>query len=234
MLVFIGALQKTTLADFPGKVACIVFLVNCNFKCKFCYNKELTSHKFFKKGKRELVDEKYFFDFLNAKKKMLDGVVVTGGEPTVTPGLLDFLRKIKALGFALKLDTNGTNPQTLRKALEEKLLDYVAMDVKSPFLKYQEITQSKVNPDKIKESIYLLMSSSVPHEFRTTLYPKLTKEDLVEMATYIPHEKWFLQHFQSKNVLDPKSRRLKPMKNHEVKEIIKSLDGKVDVHLRGD
>ena len=230
--MFIGSLQKTTLTDFPGKVACIVFLVNCNFKCKFCYNKELTSHKFFKKGKRELVDEKDFFAFLESKKKMLDGVVITGGEPTVSPGLHNFIKKIKSLGFAVKLDTNGSNPHILKKLLSENLLDYIAMDIKAPFARYHEITQSKVLVEYISESISLMRASPLPHEFRTTLCPQLKVEDLREIARLIPKEKWFLQSFQPKQALDVKSRKLKTLKYAEVKDFIEETKGSVKVSLR--
>lgn len=117
--VFIGGLQELTLTDFPDKVACIVFLVNCNFKCKFCYNKELTSTSFFKKSKRKLIPDNDFFLFLDSKKKMLDGVVITGGEPTLSPGLVEFVKKIKQKGFLVKLDTNGSNPVVLEKLLKK-------------------------------------------------------------------------------------------------------------------
>jgi len=232
--MFIGALQKTTLSDFPGKVACIVFLVNCNFKCRFCYNKELTAFKFFKKSKRELIDEKDFFAFLESKKKMLDGVVITGGEPTVSPGLYNFIKKIKSLGFSVKLDTNGTNPQIIKKLLSENLVDYVAMDVKAPPLKYFEITQSKISFEKIAESIELLRVSRIPHEFRTTLYPKLTSADLIEMSSFLKGEKWLLQNFQPRQALDPSARKLKPLKPSEIKKVIAEIKDIVDVKLRGD
>jgi len=232
--MFIGALQKTTLADFPGKVACIVFLVNCNFKCKFCYNKELTAYKYFKKSKRELVEEKDFFAFLENKRKMLDGVVITGGEPTMSPGLHGFIKKIKAMGFLVKLDTNGTNPHTVKKLLSENLLDYIAMDIKAPPAKYFEITQSKIPFEKILESIDLLRASGVPHEFRTTLYPKLTSFDLIEISHFIPKEKWYLQHFQPKQALDTKSRKLKPMQNEEIKRAMEVIKEKVNVSVRGE
>jgi pyruvate formate lyase activating enzyme len=232
--LFIGALQKTTLTDFPGKVACIVFLVNCNFKCKFCYNKELTAHKYFKKSKRQLIEEKDFFAFLESKRKMLDGVVITGGEPTMSPGLHNFVKKIKALGFSVKLDTNGTNPGTVKKLLSENLLDYIAMDVKATPTKYFEITQSKIPFETILESIDLIRASGVAHEFRTTLYPKLTKADLVEMSHFLPKEKWYLQHFQPKQALDTPSRKLKPMKVGEIKEAMEEIKDKVNVLLRGD
>jgi len=232
--MFIGALQKTTLMDFPNKVACIVFLVNCNYKCKFCYNKELTSFKYFKKGKRELIEEKDFFAFLEKNKKMLDGVVITGGEPTVSPGLHNFIKKIKALGFLVKLDTNGTNPKILKKLFSENLLDYVAMDFKAPKSKYHEITQSRLPFEKIQESVDLIRASGVAHEFRTTLYPKLTIADLKEISHFLKGEKWFLQQFQSSRALDPKSRKLKPMKLSEIKEFISEVKQDVDVKLRGE
>ena len=232
--MFIGALQKTTLTDFPSKVACIVFLVNCNFKCKFCYNKELTAYKYFKKSKRELIEEKDFFIFLESKKKMLDGVVITGGEPTVSPGLHNFIKKIKQMGLAVKLDTNGTNPQVLRKLFSENLLDYVAMDLKAPPEKYPVITQSRVPFERILESIDLLKVSGVEHEFRTTLYPELNRSDLIEMSHFLKGEKWFWQHFQPKQALDVKSRKLKPMKLSEVKEIAGEIKQTVSVVIRGE
>jgi pyruvate formate lyase activating enzyme len=232
--LFIGGLQKTTLTDFPGKVACIVFLVNCNFKCKFCYNKELTSHKYFKKSKRELIEEKDFFTFLDSKKKMLDGVVITGGEPTVSPGLIDFIKKIKDRGFSVKLDTNGTNPSVLKKIFSENLVDYVAMDFKAPLGKFHEITQSSIPFETILDSVSLLKASGVAHEFRTTLYPKLTKEDLIEMSSFLRGENWFWQLFEGKNALDPKSRKLKSMKLSEVKKIVMDLKKVANVSLRGD
>jgi len=232
--MFIGALQKTTLMDFPNKVACIVFLVNCNYKCKFCYNKELTSFKYFKKGKRELIEENDFFTFLEKNKKMLDGVVITGGEPTVSPGLHNFVKKIKSMGFMVKLDTNGTNPHRLKKLFAENLLDYVAMDFKAPQSKYHEITQSKLPFEKIQESVDLIRASGVAHEFRTTLYPKLTISDLKEISHFLKGEKWFLQQFQSPRALDVKSRKLKPMKLSEIKEFISEVKQDVDVKLRGE
>lgn len=232
--LFIGALQKTTLTDFPGKVACIVFLVNCNFKCKFCYNKELTSFKYFKKSKRELIEEKDFFKFLDSKKKMIDGVVITGGEPTVSPGLIEFIKKIKEKGFFVKLDTNGTNPLVLKKIFSQNLVDYVAMDFKAPVGKFHEITQSRIPFETILESVSLIKASGVSHEFRTTLYPKLTRVDLIEMASFLKGSNWFWQLFEGKNAFDPKSRKLKSMKLSEIKKIIEEIKPLVNVSLRGN
>ncbi len=230
--MFIGALQKLTLTDFPGKVACIVFLVNCNFRCVYCYNKELLSYKNFKKNKRALFEEKDFFVFLEKNKKMLDGVVITGGEPTMSPGIIPFMEKIKARGYKIKLDSNGTKPEVLEKAFSKNLVDYVAMDVKAPLEKYPQITASKISSQKIVESINLIKKSKIPHEFRTTLYPKLSVEDIVQVAELVHGEKLFLQNFQPKKALNVSSRRLKPMRSKEIKEILSKTKGIADVELR--
>jgi len=230
--MFIGGLEKTTLADFPGKVACIVFLVNCNFKCPYCYNKELTAYKFFKKSKRKLIPEEEFFSFLEKNKKMLDGVVITGGEPTCTPAITDFVKKIKNMGFAVKFDSNGSNPEILRYLIDQKLVDYIAMDIKAPLHRYKEITRSKVSPKTIQKSINLIISSKIPHEFRTTLYPKLIVKDFEEMAELIPNEKWFLQDMDPKNAYEPNVKKMKPMKKQKIDEIIKTVKDTTQVKLR--
>ncbi len=233
IFVFIGGLQELTLTDFPDKVACIVFLVNCNFKCKFCYNKELTSNAFFKKSKRKLISQEDFFSFLESKKKMLDGVVITGGEPTLSPGLIDFINEIKQKGFLVKLDTNGSNPEVLKKLIENNLLDYVAMDLKATENKYEQITQSNVSFSNILASVNILKNSKVLHEFRTTLYPKLTLEDLKEMAQILKGEKWFLQQFIGKKVIDAKSRKLKPLSKKKLDFVLGELNKITSVSLRG-
>ncbi len=230
--MFIGGLEKTTLIDFPGKVACIVFLVNCNFKCPYCYNKELTSHKFFKKSKRKLIPEEEFFSFLKNKKKMLDGVVITGGEPTCSPGIIDFTKKIKDMGFAVKFDSNGSNPNLLKKLIDDKLVDYIAMDLKAPLKKYKEVTRSKISSKRIAESINIIVSSLVEHEFRTTLYPKLTVGDFKEMVSLIPNQKWFLQEMKPEHAYDARVRKIKPMKANKVKEILSVTKEYAKVELR--
>ena len=230
--MFIGGLEKLTLTDFPNKMACIVFLVNCNFKCPYCYNKELTSHTFFKKSKRQLIPDEEFFQFLDENKKMLDGVVITGGEPTLSPGLIEFMKKIKKLGFAIKLDSNGTNPAILENIVKKKLVDYIAMDVKAPLNKYKELTRSNISPKRIQESIEIIKKSGVPHEYRTTLYPKLSVDDLVEIAKLVKGEKLYLQDFQGTNAYEPRVRKYKPMKKAKIKEILKATKGIANVILR--
>jgi pyruvate formate lyase activating enzyme len=230
--MFIGGLEKTTLADFPGKVACIVFLVNCNFRCSYCYNKELTAYKFFKKSKRKLIPEEEFFEFLEKNKKMLDGVVITGGEPTCSPGIMDFVKKIKKEGFAIKFDSNGSNPEMLKELIDKKLIDYIAMDIKAPLSKYKEIARTTVPQKNIRASIELIISSSVPHEFRTTLFPKLSVEDLVKMSELIPNEKWFLQEMDPVHAYEGSVKRMKPMKQDKINKILKLTKNTTQVKLR--
>ena len=230
--MFIGGLEKTTLTDFPGKVACIVFLVNCNFRCPYCYNKELTAYKFFKKSKRKLIPEEEFFAFLTKNKKMLDGVAITGGEPTCSPGIIEFVKKIKKMGFDVKFDSNGSNPDTLKELMDKKLIDYIAMDLKAPIEKYQKTVRTKVPQKNIKESLDLIRKSKIPHEFRTTLYPKLTVEDFVEMAKLIPNEKWFLQEMDPAHAYEGSVKRMKPMKKNKIDKILELTKKTTQVKLR--
>jgi pyruvate formate lyase activating enzyme len=134
----IGGLQKTTLIDYPKKIACTVFLMGCNFRCHFCYSAELVLPEKIKKQPE--ISEKYFFNFLKERREYLEGVVICGGEPTIHSDLPEFLTKIKKIGYAIKLDTNGSNPLMLQKLISLNLIDYIAMDIKAPLdeKKYQK------------------------------------------------------------------------------------------------
>ncbi|MBU3935711.1 anaerobic ribonucleoside-triphosphate reductase activating protein, partial [Patescibacteria group bacterium] len=173
-------MQKTSVIDFPGRLACTVFTQGCNFACPFCHNKDLVGGK-----EVELVGEDYFFKFLKKRKDILEGVCITGGEPCLQPGLLDFCKKIKETGLTIKLDTNGSRPETLEELLKEKVLDMVAMDVKGQFGDYKKITKLKITNYelRIKESIRTILESGVEYEFRTTVVPELhDKTSLVKLA----------------------------------------------------
>ena len=206
--MLIGGFQKLTLIDYPGKVATTVFTVGCNFRCPFCHNPELVIPE------RELVKqfkpiEKEFFTFLGKRKGKLDGVCITGGEPTLYPDLPEFIRRIKAMGFLVKLDSNGTNPKMLRKLFKEKLVDFTAMDIKNRPEKYAETTGTDaVDMDTIRESIALIRKSGMPYEFRTTVVPGLHEEkdfdgvvDLIDGAT-----SYYLQEFRDFHILSPELR----------------------------
>ena len=161
----ICGLQKMTLLDFPGKIACTVFLGGCNFRCPFCHNSELFMGK-----PEKLMEDEEFFRFLSTRKGLLDGVCVSGGEPTLYKNLPEFLEKIKEMGFLVKLDTNGYRPEVLKALVERKLVDYVAMDVKnSPAMYAQTVGLENMNLSAIEESLRFLIDGTVDYELRTTL-----------------------------------------------------------------
>lgn len=189
----IGGLQKTTLLDYPGKVAAIVFTQGCSFRCFFCHNPELVIPEQFGAP----LSEDDFFEFLKKRQGLLDGIVITGGEPTIQPDILEFMKKIKALGFLIKLDTNGSRPEVLEQALKEKLVDYLAMDIKAPLERYKELVGVEIDAEKIKKSIGLVINSGLDYEFRSTLVPGFhTKDDVLKMAAMIKGaKKYYLQKF---------------------------------------
>ena len=160
----IGGLQKVTLLDFPNKVACTVFLTGCNLHCPYCHNPELV----FPRNDRKTVSENELFEFLTSRRGKLDGVCITGGEPTLYPSLPDLLRRIRRMGFLVKLDSNGSVPEMLEHLLREKLLDYVAMDIKNAPSRYAETCGADVI-EQVEKSAALLKNSNIDYEFRTTV-----------------------------------------------------------------
>ena len=199
--MIIHGFQKMTLLDYPGKIACIIFTAACNLRCPFCHNAGLVT----KIEDTERICENEILAYLKKRQGILDGVCITGGEPTLQRDLADFIRKIKALGYAVKLDTNGTNPETLSALLDEGLLDYVAMDIKNTQQKYA-LTVDRPDFDlaPIQKSIDLLLEGRVDFEFRTTVVAEYhTPEDIAQIAQWItPAKKYFLQPFvDSGNVI---------------------------------
>ena len=220
----IGGLQKVTLVDYPGKIACTVFLSGCNFRCPFCYSKELVLPIDIKKQPE--IDPKQFFSFLKERKGMIDACVLCGGEPTINNDLKDFIKKIREIGYLIKLDTNGYLPEKLKELIDENLLDYIAMDIKSCFKDYSLATGINVDVSKIKESIELIKNSGIDYEFRTTIVPGIhTKESIVEMANDIGKaKKYFLQTFHGeKETIDPAYTNLKSFPEEELKEVLKEI-----------
>ncbi|MBE7023794.1 MAG: anaerobic ribonucleoside-triphosphate reductase activating protein [Clostridia bacterium] len=190
----IGGLMKMTLLDFPGRIACTVFLEGCNFRCPFCHNSQLVDL-----CSSDRMSEEEFFTFLSKRSGLLDGVCVSGGEPLLSDEIFEFLRKIKDMGYSLKLDTNGSFPKRLERAVDEGLCDYVAMDIKNSPEKYGLTAGCEgVSFETVKESIELLKSSDIPHEFRTTVVKGFhTAEDIGKIAEIIGgEEKYFLQPFR--------------------------------------
>jgi pyruvate formate lyase activating enzyme len=200
--MIIGGLQKFSLVDFPGRICAIVFTRGCNFRCPYCHNPELVDPARY----GELISETEVFDFLGQRIGQLQGVSVSGGEPTIHEDLPDFLAALKGLGFATKIDTNGTNPDLLSRLLSEGLVDYVAMDVKAPFNAYARVAGVEVAAPSIERSVKLIMDSSIPHEFRTTYVEGLLSlSDMREIAELTKGSASFvIQRFRPTKALDRK------------------------------
>ncbi len=225
----IGGLEKLSLLDYPGNLAAIVFTQGCNFRCHFCYNPMLVwpqnsvSGRKNKKG-LSLIKEKDLFLFLRSRLKKLEGVVVSGGEPTIHNDLPQFIAKIKKLGLLVKLDTNGTNPEMLAKLWREKLIDYVAMDFKASWEKYQLVTGVKIDCRLLQKSVKILIEQDVPHEFRSTLLPVFHQAaDIKLMGQAISGAKaWYLQKFKiTKDLLNPEFSHQKAFSNKKMRELAK-------------
>ena len=222
----VKGLQKTTLIDFPGLIACTAFTPGCNFKCGFCYNAGIV----FDDKSIQDIPEKEFFEFLEKRKKVLEGVVVSGGEPTMQKDLPEFLARVKSLGFKAKLDTNGSNPEMLKEILEKRLADYVAMDIKGTFENYERICGVKVELEKIKQSIELLKSSKIDYEFRTTLHPKLQeKQDIEKIGEAVKGAKLIvLQQFSAvEGLIDEKLAEERLFSREDFEEFGKILEKSV-------
>ncbi len=200
----IAGLQKMTLLDFPGKVACTVFLAGCNYRCPFCHNAELFEGKV-----EEVMSTDAFLAFLKSRVGLLEGVCVSGGEPTGDPGLVQLLTDIKALGYAVKLDTNGSRPAVLKQLLEKGLVDYVAVDAKNSPEKYPRSVGCDVDIAAVEESLRCLIDGNTPYELRTTLVAQLHDAASIQamgqwLASLVPGKKpeqLFLQSFVDRDTV---------------------------------
>jgi len=201
--MFIAGFQKTTLLDFPGKIATTIFTGGCNFRCPYCHNKDLVLSP----GALPCISEEEIFTHLNNRKNILDGVCITGGEPTLQPDLIHFISKIKDLGFLVKLDTNGTNPDIVNKLLSHNLVDYIAMDIKHCKQKYNDIAQcSDFDISHIQSTIDTLINSSIDYEFRTTVVKELhSVDDIENIGKWLSGAKaYYLQSYkESEQVINP-------------------------------
>ncbi|MBQ8372558.1 MAG: anaerobic ribonucleoside-triphosphate reductase activating protein [Clostridia bacterium] len=194
--MIIKGLQKLTLLDFPGKVACTLFTYGCNFRCPFCHNASLVTAAI---DSTDTVKEEDFFAFLESRRGMLEGVCISGGEPTLQKDLGEFIKRIRSMGFAVKLDTNGYRPEVLRELISDGLLDYVAMDIKnSPSSYARTVGIDDFDMSKINESVEILKTSGVPFEFRTTVVNELhTDMDMIEIGQWIGEvDRYLLQDFK--------------------------------------
>ncbi len=221
--MLIGGIQTLTLLDFPEKVACIIFTAGCNFRCGFCHNPQFVDPEEIKNLQGNFIPEDKFFSFLKSRGKFLDGVVISGGEPTIQPDLIDFVEKIKKCGLLVKLDTNGTNPDIVEKMLKKNLLDYVAMDIKNSPENYNEICDTQVNIEKITKTKNLLLNSKIPYEFRTTVLREFhNKDEITKIADFIKGaQKYTIQNFRPEKTLNKKFEHLLGFEKKELEEFKK-------------
>ncbi len=203
MQFLIGGIKKTSLLDYPDKIAAIVFTKGCNFNCGYCHNPSLLSAC--TEGDKYSVEN--FLDFLKTRRGLLDAVVISGGEPTLQKDLPLFAEKIKNLGFLIKLDTNGSSPDVVKTLVLSELVDYVAMDIKAPLEKYSQITRVNIDTQKISESINFIINSGVDYEFRTTVLKNmLSFDDFIKIAEMIKGaKKYYLQKFEVKSDINDNS-----------------------------
>lgn len=198
----IGGFQKLSLIDYPGKVAAIVFTQGCNFRCGYCHNPELVLPSLYQKP----IDENVVLEFLRSRQGRLEGVVVTGGEPTLQPDLGIFLSKLKSLRYAVKLDTNGSRPDILKALIKHNLIDYIAMDIKAPLEKYGAVTGVAAPIARIQESLGIIKTSGIAHHFRTILLKSIgNKEDVEQVLALAGGSRHIGQPFNRSRKLVDKS-----------------------------
>jgi len=217
-----GGWQKFSMIDYPGKTSAILFTQGCPFRCPFCHNPELIN---IEQGMFAPVTENEIFDFLSTRQGKLDAIVISGGEPTLQYDLLDFIGRIKQMGFLVKLDTNGSRPEVVIDAVNRRLVNYFAMDIKSPIEKYKTHTNSAIAEEKIRESISLIMNSGVDYEFRTTVVKEqLSPDDILQIGRLIKGARlYILQKFIPDKTLDPLFAELTTYTDEEFNWLCNSL-----------
>ncbi|MEA3422984.1 MAG: anaerobic ribonucleoside-triphosphate reductase activating protein [Bacillota bacterium] len=204
----IAAYIRTSTIDYPGHISSVVFTKGCNMRCEYCHNKDLEVSS-------DNISMKNVINHLSKRKGLLDGVTITGGEPTMQTGLIKFCKKVKSMGFKIKLDTNGTNPEVVKELIDSHLVDYIAMDFKTSPKKYQEL--SGISFEKVKKS-YEIIRMFHSYEFRTTLYPTIDKDDVLEILEMVNKENYYIQQYRKNNDFD-----LDPYENEYVKTLCDEL-----------
>ncbi len=225
----IAGFDKLSLLNYPDMVSATIFTNGCNFLCPYCQNSALVLDA----KDNELIPEEEVLDYLKERRKLLDGVCITGGEPTIQKDLKEFIEKVKSLGLKVKLDTNGSHPEVIKELLDNNLIDYIAMDIKTVFSKYNQIANRKVDTDALRSSIDLIKNSNIDYEFRTTVVKEFVSyEDLIFILDYLNCKKYYLQKFEDRqsNIVY----HLEAYSDEELKEIYSNLKEKYDfIKIRG-
>lgn len=178
--MIVSGIVKTSLLDFPGKIATVLFTPGCNYDCYYCHNRKIIQDL------DKILDLSEIEDFLQKRVGFIDGVCITGGEPTLQKGLIEFLQRIKAMGFSTKLDSNGSHPDVIAKCIEQQAVDYFAIDYKAPFAKMKDVARGECEPDNVLKTIAILEGAKANYEVRTTVIPDLSLDDLIQMAKELP------------------------------------------------
>jgi pyruvate formate lyase activating enzyme len=219
MTLEIKGFIETSLVDWDGKIVSVVFLPGCNFRCPYCHNIGLIDHP----EKYKSIPEEKVFEYLESHRNFIDGVCITGGEPTLKKGsgLTEFIKRLKKDGFLVKLDTNGSDPAYIKELVSSKMVDFIAMDIKAPLEGYNKATNVKVDIDAVKESISFLLSGMVDYEFRTTIVPTIAGLAEIEKISRLIKgaEKFAIQQFEPDHCEDIELRKLKPFDDETVKQM---------------
>lgn len=227
--MLLSGIQKFSLLDYPEKISCIVFTPGCNFRCGYCHNPEFVLPQMIREIKDGFIPEEIFFRFLEKRKGKIEGVVITGGEPTVMGDLLAFMRTVKKMGFCIKLDTNGNKPEVVEQALRENLVDYIAMDIKTSLGQYKKLVGERANETEIAKSIDMIKKSNISYEFRCTLIKEIHTEKILDaMACLLAGATTvYLQTFRPGTTLNPMFQSFHPFSKREMETISKIFEGKV-------
>jgi pyruvate formate lyase activating enzyme len=200
-MIKIGGLQKTSLIEYSGKISAILFTQGCNFRCPYCHNPELVIPSLFE----DQIPEEEIMDYLKMRVSYLEAVVITGGEPCLQKGLIEFMQNVKSLGYYVKLETNGSFPGKISEMIKHKAVDYIGMDIKGPLGKYNQIIKAHIDPGKISESIGIIKNSGIHYEFQTTAVKSMLQKEDFEEIGQLAHgaKRFFLQKFYPTKTLDP-------------------------------
>ncbi len=216
----ISGFDKLTLLNYPDKVACTIFTSGCNLRCPFCHNSGLVTNNY------NEISFDSIYEYLKKRVGILDGVCITGGEPLIHADIKDYIKKIKDLGYLVKIDTNGCNPKLLKELIDLKLVDYIAMDIKNIYSKYDITSGVKVNIDNIKKSISIIENSGIDYEFRTTIVKEFhSTQDIKEILSYISsNSNYYIQNFKNSN--DVFNRNLSSFSEKELVEMKNKINNK--------
>ncbi len=216
----ISGFDKLTLLNYPDKLACTIFTSGCNLRCPFCHNSGLVTNNY------NEISFDSIYEYLKKRIGILDGVCITGGEPLIHADIKDYIKKIKDLGYLVKIDTNGCNPKLLKELIDLKLVDYIAMDIKNIYSKYDITSGVKVNVDNIKKSISIIENSGIDYEFRTTIVKEFhSTQDIKEILSYISsNSNYYIQNFKNSN--DVFNRNLSSFSENELVEMKNEINNK--------